>query len=115
MGQVLHGSTRTTEVVCRAIQRSEESLRALARQHGVNQKTNSKWRKRTTTADRPPGPKDPRSTLLTIEEEAVVVAFPRQALLSLDDCHYALQATPPHLMRSLLHRCFQRHGIGRLP
>ncbi len=40
MGQVLHGSARTTEVVRRAIQHSEESLRALARRHGVNQKTN---------------------------------------------------------------------------
>ena len=39
MGQVLHGSARTTEVVRRAIQHSEESLRALARRHGVNPKT----------------------------------------------------------------------------
>lgn len=30
MGQVLHGSARTTEAVRRAIQRSEESVRALA-------------------------------------------------------------------------------------
>jgi hypothetical protein len=27
----------------------------------------------------------------------------------------ALQATIPHLTRSSLHRCFQRHGISRLP
>jgi hypothetical protein len=31
MGQVLHGSARTTEAVRRAIQHSEESLRALAK------------------------------------------------------------------------------------
>ena len=36
-------------------------------------------------------------------------------LLPLDDCLYALQATIPHLARSALHRCFQRHGISRLP
>jgi transposase InsO family protein len=35
--------------------------------------------------------------------------------LPLDDCLYALQATIPHLTRSSLHRCLQRHGIGRLP
>src|SRR5881227_3069691 len=35
--------------------------------------------------------------------------------LSLDDCLYALQPTIPHLTRSSLHRCLQRHGIGRLP
>jgi hypothetical protein len=32
-----------------------------------------------------------------------------------NDCLYALQATIPHLTRSSLHRCLQRHGISRLP
>src|SRR4051794_22115603 len=45
---------------------------------------------------------------------AIVVAFRRHTLLSLDDCLYALQPTIPHLTRSSLHRCLQRHGIGRL-
>ena len=94
---------------------SEESLRALARRHGVNQKTVAKWKKRRSTADLPTGPKDPRSTSLSIEEEAVVVAFRRHTLLPLDDCLYALQAAIPHLTRSSLHRCLQRHGISRLP
>ncbi|HEX2255264.1 MAG TPA: IS481 family transposase, partial [Afifellaceae bacterium] len=31
MGQVLHGCARTTEAVRRAIQHSQESIRALAR------------------------------------------------------------------------------------
>jgi transposase InsO family protein len=53
--------------------------------------------------------------VLTIEEEAIVVAFRRHTLLPLDDCLYALQATIPHLSRSSLHRCLQRHGISRLP
>jgi hypothetical protein len=43
------------------------------------------------------------------------VAFRRHTLLPLDDCLYALQATIPHLTRSSLHRCLQRHGISRLP
>ena len=45
----------------------------------------------------------------------MVVAFRRQTLLPLDDCLYALQGTIPHLTRSSLHRCLQRHGISRLP
>ena len=61
------------------------------------------------------GPKHPHSTVLTEEQEAVVVAFRKQTLLPLDDCLYALQATIPRLTRSALHRCFQRHGISRLP
>jgi transposase-like protein len=56
------------------------------------------------------GPKEARSTVLSIEDEAVVVAFRRHTLLPLDDCLYALQATIPHLTRSSLHRCLQRHG-----
>jgi transposase-like protein len=61
------------------------------------------------------GPKAPRSTVLSIEEEAIAVAFRKHTLLPLDDCLYALQATIPHLTRSSLHRCYQRHGISRLP
>src|SRR4028119_973635 len=115
LGQVLHGSARTTAAVRRAIQHSEESLRALAKRHSINQKTVAKWKKRETVVDRPTGPTDPRSTVLSLEEEAIVVAFRRHTLLPLDDCLYALQATIPHLTRSSLHRCLQRHGIARLP
>ena len=115
MGQVLHGSATTTEAVRRAIQHSQESLRALAKRYGINPKTVAKWKRRTSVADRPTGPKNPTSTVLSIEEEAVIVAFRRHTLLPLDDCLYALQATIPHLTRSSLHRCLQRHGISRLP
>jgi hypothetical protein len=66
-------------------------------------------------ADLPTGPKHPHSTVLTVQEEAVIVAFRRHTLLPLDDCLYALQATIPHLTRSSLHRCLERHGISRLP
>ena len=45
----------------------------------------------------------------------MVVAFRRHTLLPLDDCLYALQPSIPHLTRSSLHRCLQRHGISRLP
>jgi transposase InsO family protein len=115
MGQVLHGSATTTEAIRRAIQHSEESLRTLAKRYGINQKTVAKWKKRASVADLPTGPKQPKSTVLSIEEEAIIVAFRRHTLLPLDDCLYALQPTIPHLTRSSLHRCLQRHGIGRLP
>ena len=62
-----------------------------------------------------PGPKDAHSTVLSIGEEAVIVAFRKHTLLPLDDCLYALQASIPHLTRSSLHRCLQRHDISRLP
>ena len=39
----------------------------------------------------------------------------QHTLLPLDDCLYALQPVIPHLTRSSLHRCLQRHGISQLP
>ena len=115
MGQVLHGSARTTEAVRRAIQHSQESLRALSRRYGINPKTVAKWKKRGSVADLPTGPKEAHSTSLSLEEEAIIVAFRRHTLLPLDDCLYALLPTIPRLTRSSLHRCLQRHGISRLP
>ena len=115
MGQVLHGCAKTTEAVRRAIQHSQESLRSLAKRYGINPKTVAKWKRRGSVADLPTGPKEAKSTVLSIEDEAIIIAFRRHTLLPLDDCLYALQATIPHLTRSSLHRCLQRHGISRLP
>jgi IS30 family transposase len=115
MGQILHGSARTTAAVRRAIQHSQESLIVLSKRHGINPKTVAKWKRRTSVSDLPTGPKDAKSTTLSIEEEAIIVAFRQHTLLPLDDCLYALQTTIPYLTRSSLHRCLQRHGISRLP
>src|ERR1035441_1263857 len=115
MGQVLHRSATTTEAVRRAIQHSQESMRALARRHGINPKTVAKWRQRESTADRRTGPTFPRSTVLSVEQEAIVVGFRKDTLLPLDNYIYAIQATIPQLTHSSLYRCLERHGISRLP
>jgi len=115
MGQVLHGSARTTAAVRRAIQRSKASVRALARRHGGSPTTVQKWRKRATATDAPMAPKVVHSTVMSTAEEAIIVAFRRHTLLPLDDCLYALQPSIPQLTRSSLHRCLVRHQISRLP
>ncbi|SAY47130.1 Integrase core domain protein [Komagataeibacter rhaeticus] len=46
MGQVHHGNATTTAAVRRAIQHSQESLRALAKRYGINSKTVAKWKGR---------------------------------------------------------------------
>ena len=115
MGQIRHGSATTTHAVRAAIQRSQASAAALSRTYGINPKTVLKWRKRATVKDCKTGPKEPHSSVLSLEEEAIVVAFRRHTLLPLDDCLYALQPTIPRLTRSSLHRCLRRHGISRLP
>lgn len=115
MGQILHGSAKTTHAVRALIQRSKASNASLSRKLGINVKTVAKWRKRDHVADAQMGPKEVHSTVLSIEEEAVIVTFRRHTLPPLDDCLYALQPSIPHLTRSSLHRCLQRHGISRLP
>ena len=82
MGQVLHGSATTTEAIRRAIQHSQESLRSLAQRYGVNPKTVAKWKKRAAVTDLPTGPKDPKSTVLSVEEESIIVAFRRHQELT---------------------------------
>ncbi len=97
MGQVLHGSATTTQAIRRAIQNSQESLRVLAKHYSINQKTVAKWKKRTSVVDRATGPKNPRSSVLSPEDEAAIVAFRKHTLLLLNDCLYALQPSIPHL------------------
>lgn len=115
MGQVLHGSARTTAAVRRAIQHSQARLTALAERYDINPKTVAKWKRRSFVHDAAMGPKQACSTVLTPAQEAACSTFRKHTLLPLDDCLYALQASIPHLTRSSLHRCFQRHGISRLP
>lgn len=94
---------------------SQASIRTLAERYSINPKTVAKWKKRQFASGAPMGPREPCSTVLSKEEEAIVVTFRRHTLLPLDDSLYARQATLPRLTRSSLHRCFQRHGISRLP
>jgi len=115
MGQVLHRCAKTTEAVRLAIKNSQESLKVLSKTYGINPKTVSKWKKRECLQDAPMGPKEARSTVLTLEEEAVCITFRKHTLFPLDDCLYALQSSIPHLTRSSLHRLFKRHSINRLP
>jgi hypothetical protein len=59
-------------------------------------------------------PTVPKSTVLSIEQEAIVVAFCEHTVLPLDDGLYALRATVPQIIRSSLQRCLKRSGISRL-
>lgn len=93
MGQVVHGYATTTEAVRRAI--SQASLRRRAKRYGVNPNTVARWNERAAVNDLKSGPGELRSTSLSAEEEAIIVAFRRHTLRPLDDCLYALQATDP--------------------
>ena len=74
-----------------AIQRSQASVKELSERHGLNPKTVVKWKKRDFIDDAPMGPKEVRSTVLTPEEEAIIVAFRRYTLL----CQWRSKKGPP--------------------
>jgi transposase-like protein len=114
MGQVRHGSAATTHAVRAALQRSQASIAELSRAYGLNPKTVAKWR-RTAVADAPLGPREPRSTVLSLEEEALAGAFRLHMAPPLDDRLDVGQATIPSLSRSALHRRFRCRGISCLP
>jgi hypothetical protein len=106
---------RTTPRIRAELQGSQASTRALARHYRLNPKTVRKWRTRPTTADAPIGPRVPRSTVLTADQEAQVVACRQRTGLPLDDLFGVLRRQLPALSRSSLHRCLQRHGISTRP
>jgi IS30 family transposase len=54
--------------------------------------------------------------VLSVEDEAGIARVsPPHVAAAGDDCFDALQPTLPHLSRSALHRCLQRHSTSRLP
>jgi hypothetical protein len=116
MGQVHHGKTATTTAAHpssdyndsqESLKSSGQALRDQPEDRGEVEETNF--------GDRSAAVRRSRGRRCFRLKKAVIVAFRRYTLLPLDDCLYALQPTIPHLTRSSLHRCLQRHGIGRLP
>lgn len=71
----------------------------LAQRYGLNRTTVKKRRSRAMTADAPMRPSQPKSTVLTAAEEAVVVEFRRRTLL-VDDVRGCLHQSIPKLTRS---------------
>src|ERR1700727_1879736 len=115
MTQRMHPCARTTMKMRREIQDSDEPLRALAARLGVNPKTVAKWRRRRSTQDASKGPKRNDSTILALSDEALIVVYRRRMKTTIDDCYLGLKGAIPHLSRAALHRCLQRHGLGRIP
>ena len=107
MAQVLHGARHTPEAIRRAVRHSEESLRALAKRYGIDQRTVAKWKKRKTIVDLPTGPKS-----LSIEFRQHLARVWAYAMT----CNEARIVSVPlnlaygrTLNRCLKHSCFSSH------
>ena len=94
--------------------RAEEKNIVLAERYGVNRKTIAKWKAREFTSDERMGPKNPCPSVLTRDDEAIILAYRWRTRLSLNDCHDRLRGLMPKLSRSALYRCLKRRGLSRI-
>jgi hypothetical protein len=101
-------------MVWRAIQASEEKNTVLATRYGVHRQTTAKWKARESTSDARMGPKNPGSNVLTLNDEAIILAYRWRNRLSLDDSLARLKCFIPQLSRSALYRCLKRHGLNKI-
>ena len=60
------------------------------------------------------GPKKPRASLLTLPDEAIILAYRWRTRLALNDAHLRLGRLMPNLSRSTLYRCLRRRDLGRI-
>jgi transposase InsO family protein len=114
MGHILHGSARTTPKIRRELQNSQKSVKELALEYNITQNTVRKWRSRESVTDMSHRPKKLR-TVLSEQDEAIIITFRKATQLPLDDCLDALIDAIPQLTRSNLYRCLLRYGLSHLP
>jgi hypothetical protein len=112
--QRTHGSAATTPKVRRAIQASDEKNTVLAKQYRIHRQTVAKWKARDTPFDARMGPKHPRSSVLTLEDEAIILAYRWRTRLSLNESLVRLRCLMPQLSRCALYRCLKRHGLSKI-
>ena len=58
--------------------------------------------------------RNPQSSLLTLHEEVIILAYRWRTRLALDDAHFRLKRLMPKLSRSTLYRCLKRRGLSRI-
>jgi hypothetical protein len=109
-----HSCATTTPRVRHAIQVSAEQNIVLAKRYRVNRKTIAKWKARESTSDERMGPKNPPSSLLSSEDEAIILAYRWRTRLALDDAHLRLKRLMPKLTRATLYQCLKRHALSKI-
>lgn len=106
MGQVLHKCTKTTHIIRQEIIASPLPARVMAKQLGLNVKTVSQWHQRQDVHDKPMG-NGRANSVLTPEEEYLIVEVRTKSWLPLDDLLKLLKPNIPKLTRSNLHLYLQ--------
>lgn len=105
MGTVLHGNVTTTPRIRKEIQNSTQTIAALAKRYGINEKTVLRWKHSNSVEDKKQARK-PDPALSELEQE-IICMVRRHTLLPLDDLLDVLKPHIPALTRSNLHRCLR--------
>ena len=114
MGEIFDASV-TASAADRVAQHNRENIGASAVRYHIRPKTVARWKGRQSVIGLPCCSKRLRASVLSAEEEAIIVAFRRHSLLPIDDCLCALLPIIPHLTRLSLRLCLHRHAVSRLP
>jgi len=110
----LHKNARTTPEIRQAIQKSELSNQALAKQYNIDVATVRKWRKRTYTHDSNPQERNNPASMSPLQEQFSLLL--RKILcLSLDDLlRVSVPLLKNNLSRSTLNRALRQAGISAM-
>jgi len=114
MQQSYHSNAKTNSHLRKIIQESKLSNNALSESYGVSIQTISKWRNRTTTADKSSRPDTIHYALDPLEKEIIRVVR-TMTWMALDDLVDTIQSVIPHAKRSTVSRTLQYFEISKVP
>ena len=111
----LHANATTTPKTRAYIRNSNLSVRRLASELGISQRTVARWKARDQISDRSHRPHRIATTMSPLEER-LAVELRTSLALPLDDIVEVLRrCINPKLSRSQVHRCLQRNGVSAKP
>jgi len=114
MLQKLHKNAKTNYLIRRKIKQSSEPIAVLAERYHISWLTVKKWKDRDSLEDKSSSP-DKTRTVLTTEQEDLILFERRQFKKSIEDIYLTLDETIPHLYPMKIYRCVSRYGLSVLP
>src|SRR5260370_24117612 len=113
MLQKLHKNAKTNYLIRRKIKESSEPIAGLAQRYHLSRLTIGKWRNRENLEDKS-SRHDKIRTVLTIEQEDLILFERRQFKKSIEEIYLTLDEIIPQLYPMKIYRCVSRYGLSVL-
>ena len=114
MLQKLHKNAKTNYLIRKKIKQSSEPITVLAQKYHLSRLTIRKWKNRENLEDKSSRP-DTIRTVLTIEQEDLILLERRQFKKSIEEIYLTLDEVIPDLYPMKIYRCVSRYGLSVLP